>query len=207
MSATSDTADTCAFHGPTSNQGSVRTTTDAGPSRSADNVDLEGTVGAHGHGWRSLGSQLYPKEMIYAMRPNELDIGPLPEDAHARLIHLSNVLGRVLFDSVRNPARERAQAMPEGVRREAETLVDYVLYGVVQVLDGVTRPIGNDRLDMQLVISSRSADEGPRRRDSTWAAIGSDRPNERPTERSVDHSVENRPCQSRPRIQSCYAAE
>jgi hypothetical protein len=89
------------------------------------------------------------------MRLNELDIGPLPEDAHARLIHLSNVLGRVLFDSVRNPARERAQAMPEGVRREAEMLVDDVLYGVAQILDGVTRPIGNDRLDMQLVISAR----------------------------------------------------
>jgi hypothetical protein len=50
VSATSDTAGTCAFHSPTSNQGSVRTTTDAGPSRSADNVDLEGTVGAHGNG-------------------------------------------------------------------------------------------------------------------------------------------------------------
>ena len=47
------------------------------------------------------------------IRPNEFDMGPLPEDAHARLIHLSNVFGRVLFDSVRNPAMDRARAMPE----------------------------------------------------------------------------------------------
>ena len=58
------------------------------------------------------------------MRPNELDIGPLPEDAHARLIHLSNVLGRLLVENVRNPAKERAHAMPGEVRQEAETLVD-----------------------------------------------------------------------------------
>ena len=89
------------------------------------------------------------------IRPNEFDMGPLPEDAHARLIHLSNVFGRVLFDSVRNPAMDRARAMPEAVAREAETLVDDVLYAVIQILDGVARPIGNDRLDMQLVLSAR----------------------------------------------------
>lgn len=90
------------------------------------------------------------------IRPNEFDMGPLPEDAHARLIHLSNVFGRVLFDSVRNPAMDRARAMPEAVAREAETLVDDVLYAVIQILDGVARPIGNDRLDMQLVLSAVS---------------------------------------------------
>jgi hypothetical protein len=45
-------------------------------------------------------------------------------------------------------------------RRKAETLVDDVLYGVIQILDGVTRPIGNDRLDMQLVLSARLRDKG-----------------------------------------------
>jgi hypothetical protein len=78
------------------------------------------------------------------MRPNEMDVGPIPEDPHARLIHLSNAFGRVLFDLARNPARERTRSMPEEVQSQAQTLVDDVLYAVVQLVDGVTSPIGND---------------------------------------------------------------
>jgi hypothetical protein len=93
------------------------------------------------------------------VRPHEMDMGPLPSDAHDRLIHLSNVFGRVLFDAARDPARERASALPEASRDEALALVDEVLYAVVQVLDGVTRPIGNDQVDMQIVVSARLRDK------------------------------------------------
>jgi hypothetical protein len=36
-------------------------------------------------------------------RARAFDIGPLPEDSHARLIHLSSVFGRVLFDAGKGP--------------------------------------------------------------------------------------------------------
>jgi hypothetical protein len=93
------------------------------------------------------------------VRPQEMDIGPLSSDAHDRLIHLSNVFGRVLFDTARDPARERASALPEASREEVLALVDDLLYAVVQVLDGVTRPIGNDHLSMEIVASARLRDK------------------------------------------------
>ena len=96
------------------------------------------------------------------MRPNEMDVGPIPEDPHARLIHLSNAFGRVLFDLARNPARERTRSMPEEVQSQAQTLVDDVLYAVVQLVDGVTSPIGNDQLDLQFVLSARLRDKRTR---------------------------------------------
>jgi hypothetical protein len=45
--------------------------------------------------------------------------------------------------------------MPEEVQPQAQTLVDDVLYAVVQLLDGVTSPMGNDQLDLQFVLSAR----------------------------------------------------
>jgi hypothetical protein len=93
------------------------------------------------------------------MRPQAMDIGPLSSDAHDRLIHLSNVFGRVLFDAARNPARERASVLPETSRQEVLALVDDVLYAVVQVLDGVTPPIGNDQVGIEFVISARLRDK------------------------------------------------
>src|SRR5262245_9745779 len=88
-----------------------------------------------------------------------MDIGPIPSDAHDRLIHLSNVFGRVLFETARDPARRRASALPEASRDEALALVDDVLFAVVQVLDGVTRPIGNDQVGLELVLSARLRDK------------------------------------------------
>lgn len=87
------------------------------------------------------------------------DIGPLPEDSHARLIHLSNVFGRVLFDTARDPAMDQARSLPESMRPEAEKLINDVLYAAVQVLDGVTKPITNDRLGVEIVLSARLRDK------------------------------------------------
>jgi hypothetical protein len=92
-------------------------------------------------------------------RARTFDIGPLPQDPHARLIHLSNVFGRVLFDTARDPAMNQARSLPKSMRPEAERLVNDVLYAVVQVLDGVTEPITNDRLRVEIVLSARLRDK------------------------------------------------
>jgi hypothetical protein len=53
-------------------------------------------------------------------RARAFDIRPLPEDSHARLIHLSNVFGRVLFDAARDLAMDQGGSLPESMRPEAE---------------------------------------------------------------------------------------
>jgi hypothetical protein len=40
------------------------------------------------------------------MSPQRFDVGELPQEAHARLIHLSNVFGRV-------PVRHREVSLPQ----------------------------------------------------------------------------------------------
>ena len=50
-------------------------------------------------------------------RAGAFDIGPLPEDSHARLIHLSNVFGRVLFDAARDLAIDQGGSLPDFVKR------------------------------------------------------------------------------------------
>lgn len=63
------------------------------------------------------------------------------------LRHLSNVFGRMFLNHARGAARERARSLPEAMRSEIQAAVDASLYAVIQVLDGVTPPIGNDDLD------------------------------------------------------------
>jgi hypothetical protein len=70
-------------------------------------------------------------------RARAFDIGPLPEDSHARLIHLSSVFGRVFLTRARDLAMGQGGSLPESMRPEAEKLVNDVLYAMVQVLDGV----------------------------------------------------------------------
>jgi hypothetical protein len=41
-------------------------------------------------------------------------------------------------------------------------LINDVLYAVVQVLDGVTKPITNDRLKVEIVLSARVRDKATR---------------------------------------------
>lgn len=71
----------------------------------------------------------------------------------------SNVFGRVFIDSARNPSRDRARSLPDALRSEVEDVVDASLYAVIQVLDGVTAPIGNERFDLQFVLSARLRDK------------------------------------------------
>ena len=49
--------------------------------------------------------------------------------------------------------------MPEAVRGDAEKLVDDALYAVMQILDGVVSPIGNDQVAIELVLSARLRDK------------------------------------------------
>jgi hypothetical protein len=51
-------------------------------------------------------------------------------------------------------------SLPESMRPEAEKLVNDVLYAMVQVLDGVTEPITNDRLRAEIVLSARRREKG-----------------------------------------------
>jgi hypothetical protein len=71
------------------------------------------------------------------MSPERIDVGELPEEAHARLIHLSNVFGRVLFDTARSPSHKGGGSLPETANTDAAAVVDRTLYGALQVLDGV----------------------------------------------------------------------
>jgi hypothetical protein len=86
------------------------------------------------------------------------EIGQLPEDEHARLIHLSNAFGRFMFDIVRGAAREGAKSIPDSHRPSVESLLDDQLYAVLQVLDGVTMPIGNDQVRLEFVLQARLRD-------------------------------------------------
>jgi hypothetical protein len=92
------------------------------------------------------------------MSPQRLDVGELPEEAHARLIHLSNVFGRVLFETARSPSPKRGELLPETVNTGAAAVVDRALYGALQVLDGVTPPIGNEELHIEFVLTARVSD-------------------------------------------------
>jgi hypothetical protein len=92
------------------------------------------------------------------MSPQRLDVGELPDGTHARLIHLSNVFGRVLFDTARPPPLKSGESLPESVNTDAAGVVDRTLYGVLQVLDGVTSPIGNEDLDIRFVLKARVSD-------------------------------------------------
>jgi hypothetical protein len=92
------------------------------------------------------------------MSPERIDVGELPEEAHARLIHLSNVFGRVLFDTARSPSPKDGESLPEAANTEAAAVVDRTLYGALQVLDGVTPPIGNEDLDIEFVLTARVSD-------------------------------------------------
>ena len=86
------------------------------------------------------------------------EVGPVSEDEHARLIHLSNAFGRLLFEVARAPARERATSIPDADRSEVEALLDSQLYAVLQVLDGVTVPVGNDQIKVEFVLKARLRD-------------------------------------------------
>ena len=83
------------------------------------------------------------------------EVGPVPEDEHSRLVHLSNAFGRLLFDVVRAPTRERARSMPDSYRAGVEALLDEQLYAVLQILDGVTMPIGTDQVGVEFVLQAR----------------------------------------------------
>jgi hypothetical protein len=87
-----------------------------------------------------------------------LDVGELPDDSHARLIHLTNAFGRVLFDTARAPSLKRVGSLPEPIQREAAEISDGAIYGATQVLDGVTPPIGNAELDIKFVLTARLRD-------------------------------------------------
>jgi hypothetical protein len=92
-----------------------------------------------------------------------LDVGELPADSHARLIHLTNVFGRVLFGSARAPSLKRVGSLPEPIQREAAEISDGAIYGALQVLDGVIPPIGNVELDIKFVLTARLRDRKTRR--------------------------------------------
>jgi hypothetical protein len=83
------------------------------------------------------------------------DVGPIPEDAHARLIHLSNAFGRLLFETVRASTREAATSIPDTRQTQLDELLDAQLYAVLQLIDGVTVPIGNDRIRVEFVLKAR----------------------------------------------------
>jgi hypothetical protein len=51
-----------------------------------------------------------------------LDVGELPDDSHARLIHLTNAFGRVLFDSARAPSLKRVGSLPEPIQRKRRNI-------------------------------------------------------------------------------------
>jgi hypothetical protein len=83
------------------------------------------------------------------------DIGQVPEDAHARLIYLSNAFGRLLFETARAQAREEASSLPDPLQTQLQELLDAQLYAVLQILDGITVPIGNDRINLEFVLKAR----------------------------------------------------
>jgi hypothetical protein len=99
-----------------------------------------------------------PESCVRRTTMQRFDVGRVPEDEHARLIYLSNAFGRLLFEVARAPARERAKSIPESHRSEVEALLDSQLYAVLQVLDGVTVPIGNDQIGVEFVLKARLHD-------------------------------------------------
>lgn len=96
------------------------------------------------------------------MSPSRIELGQVSEDAHARLIYVSNVFGRVYFRAARDPFRDRVRSLPPPLRPEMEELLDGALYAVLQVLDGVTDHVGNDNLKVEFVLSARLRDKANR---------------------------------------------
>lgn len=88
----------------------------------------------------------------------EFNIGPIPEDDHARLIHLSHAFGRLLFDKARTPWLERAASMNDAVRAEVEELLDGQLFAVVEILDGFYGPTTSEGVWVEFVLSARLED-------------------------------------------------
>jgi hypothetical protein len=86
---------------------------------------------------------------------SEFNIGEIPEGEHDRLVHLSNVSGKLLFETVRTPARGRTQSLDESVRARVEELLDQQFYAILQILDGATYPIRNEEVGVEFVLSAR----------------------------------------------------
>ena len=50
------------------------------------------------------------------------------------------------------------ESLPKTANTDAAAVVDRTLYGALQVLDGVTPPIGNEDLDVEFVLTARVSD-------------------------------------------------
>jgi hypothetical protein len=86
---------------------------------------------------------------------SEFNIGEVPEDEHARLIHLSNAFGKLLFETVRTPSRGRTLLLEESVRAPVEELLDKQLYAILRILDGDSYPLQNEEIAIEFVLSAR----------------------------------------------------
>lgn len=58
----------------------------------------------------------------------------------------------------RAPSLKRVGSLPEPIQREVAEISDGATYGALQVLDGVTLPIGNSELDIKFVLTARLRD-------------------------------------------------
>jgi hypothetical protein len=63
-----------------------------------------------------------------------------------------------LFDTARSPSPKSGDSLPEAANTDAAAVVDRTLYGALQVLDGVTPPIGNEDLRIEFVLTARVSD-------------------------------------------------
>jgi hypothetical protein len=86
---------------------------------------------------------------------SEFNIGEIPESEHDRRVHLSNVFGKLLFETVRTPTRGRTQSLDDSVRTRVEELLDQQLHAILQILDGGTYPIRNEEVGVEFVLSAK----------------------------------------------------
>jgi hypothetical protein len=98
------------------------------------------------------------------MSTSDFELVPPPADDRQRELWLQHAAGFILFEDVRQYARERLGAELDATARAAAMrAIDDTLYGLMMVIDGVTGDLANPEMRVQMKVGvelvSRNADE------------------------------------------------
>ena len=90
------------------------------------------------------------------MASGDFELAPLPPPGRGRNLWLQHAAGFILFEDVRNYARQKiAPGLDEPARAAALKAIDDALYGLMMVIDGVADPLSNAEHAVRLAVTVR----------------------------------------------------
>lgn len=95
------------------------------------------------------------------MASDAYELATPPQDKDARYLWLEHAAGRILFEDVREYARERIDPkLSPDVRGSVEKGIDDALYGLMMVIDGVSGFLKNEKHEVTLDVIVRLVERG-----------------------------------------------